>query len=166
VSAVDAVLTAEQFRDVIGHFATGVTVITTWEDGEPCGTTANAVTSLCVEPPMLLVCMNEQSATGRAIAASGAFGVSILAEGQDALARRFATKAPDKFTGVDIATGPAGQPLLADALAHLECRVSERVRAGTHTVFLANVERATTAAGAPLAYFRGRFGRLELSPAE
>jgi flavin reductase (DIM6/NTAB) family NADH-FMN oxidoreductase RutF len=157
-------LASEQFRDVIGHFATGVTVVTAWEDGHPVGTTANAVSSLCLEPPMLVVCLNEQSATGAAIARCGAFGVSILAEGQDEVARRFATKAPDKFSGVPMTTGAAGQPLLAEALAHLECRVSERVRAGTHTVFLADVEGATRGTGAPLAYFRGRFGRLELAP--
>jgi flavin reductase (DIM6/NTAB) family NADH-FMN oxidoreductase RutF len=158
-------MTSDEFRDVIGHFPTGVTVVTTWDDGEPLGTTASAVSALCAEPPMVLVCLNELSSTGSAIGRTGAFGISILAEGQDELARRFATKSADKFAGLEFTTAPGGQPLLAGALAHLECRVSERVLAGTHTVFLADVERGTKGDGTPLAYYRGRFGRLELAPA-
>jgi flavin reductase (DIM6/NTAB) family NADH-FMN oxidoreductase RutF len=157
-------LTAGEFRDVIGHFASGVTVITTAVDGRPHGTTASAVTSLALEPPMLLVCMNRESATGRAMADSGAFAVNILGEDHGELAIRFARKGGDKFGGVELDRGEAGQPLLAGAIAHLECRVTERVAAGTHIVFIAEVEAATAQPGAPpLAYFRGRFGRLELA---
>jgi 4-nitrophenol 2-monooxygenase / 4-nitrocatechol 4-monooxygenase, reductase component len=157
-------LTAAEFRDVIGHFASGVTVITTTADGRPLGTTASAVTSLALEPPMLLVCMNRDSATGRAMAGAGAFAVNILGEEHGELAVRFARKGGDKFAGVELDRGEAGQPLLAGAIAHLECRVTEQVAAGTHIVFIAEVVAATAQPGAPpLAYFRGRFGRLELA---
>lgn len=155
-------LSPDEFRDVIGHFATGVTVVTALHDGRPYGTTASAVTSLSLEPPMLLVCMNKESATGAAMDASAQFGVNILEEGQADLAVRFATKASDKFDGVPTTTGVWGEPLLAEALATLECRVVERTTGGTHVVFFGEVEHAAARSGAPLAYFRGRFGRLEL----
>jgi 4-nitrophenol 2-monooxygenase / 4-nitrocatechol 4-monooxygenase, reductase component len=157
-------LTPGEFRNVIGHFASGVTVITATADGRRHGTTASAVTSLALEPPMLLVCMNRESATGVAMASTGAFAVNILGEEHGELAIRFARKGLDKFEGVEIAEGARGQPLLAGAIAHLECRVTEQVAAGTHTVFIAEVEAATAQVGAPpLAYYRGRFGRLEIA---
>src|SRR5262245_30288506 len=157
-------LEPSEFRNVIGHFASGVTVITTTADGRRHGTTASAVTSLALEPPMLLVCMNRESATGVAMASTGAFAVNILGEAHGELAIRFARKGQDKFDGVEIAEGDCGQPLLAGAIAHLECRVTEQVAAGTHTVFIAEVEAATAQVGAPpLAYYRGRFGRLEIA---
>jgi flavin reductase (DIM6/NTAB) family NADH-FMN oxidoreductase RutF len=156
------VVTADAFRNVMGHFATGVTVITTVDEGRPLGTTANAISSLCLEPPMLVVCLNRESVTGRAIDRVGSFGVTILASEQGELARRFATKDDDKFAGVEVVRGAGGQPLLAGALAHLEGEVVEAVAAGTHTVFLARVVSAQGHAGAPLAYYRGRFADLDL----
>jgi flavin reductase (DIM6/NTAB) family NADH-FMN oxidoreductase RutF len=153
-------LTPQAFRDVIGHFASGVTVITTAVDGTPYGTTASAVTSLSLEPPMMLICMNRSSATGQAVMRSGAFAVNILGEGDDELARRFAGKGDDKFAGVQVETGEHGQPLLVDALAQLVCRVTQPVEAGTHVVFIAEVHEATARPGEPLAYYRGKFGRL------
>lgn len=153
-------LTPQAFRDVIGHFASGVTVITTTLDGVRHGTTASAVSSLSLEPPMLLVCMNRSSATGQALLRSGAFAVNILGEGDDELARRFAGKGDDKFAGVAVDTGEHGQPLLLDALAQLVCRVTQQVEVGTHIVFFAEVHEATARPGEPLAYYRGKFGRL------
>jgi flavin reductase (DIM6/NTAB) family NADH-FMN oxidoreductase RutF len=155
-------LTADEFRDVIGHFASGVTVITTSVDGQAYGTTASAVASLSLEPPSLLICMNLESATGQAVARAGRFAVNILGEDHGELALRFARKGGDKFAGVALTGGEHGQPLLAEALASLVCRVTERVAAGTHVVFIGEVEEATARPGAPLAYFRGRFGRLAL----
>ena len=156
-------LTSDEFRDVISHFASGVTVITALDDGRAYGTTASAVTSLSLEPPMLLICMNKQSETGRAVAHSKRFGVNILGANQVDLAERFARKGDDKFTGVPVTPGTWGEPLFDDALATLECRVTEETTGGTHYVFLAEVESAAARGGAPLAYFRGEFGRLELT---
>jgi flavin reductase (DIM6/NTAB) family NADH-FMN oxidoreductase RutF/DNA-binding GntR family transcriptional regulator len=154
-------LDSEEFRDVIGRFASGVTVITADHEGRRYGTTASAVSSLSLEPAMLLVCLNRSSSTGQVIAAARRFAVNILAEGQADAAMRFAGKG-DKFAGQPVVRGIAGQPLLEDALANLECRVVEEVTGGTHSVFLAEVEHATGRQGTPLAYFRGQFGRLEL----
>jgi 4-nitrophenol 2-monooxygenase / 4-nitrocatechol 4-monooxygenase, reductase component len=155
-------LSSDEFRDIIGRFASGVTVITAQHEGTPFGTTASAVSSLSLEPPMLLVCLNKSSTTGQAIAQARHFAVNILGEGQADAAMRFAGKG-DKFAGARIVAGAAGEPLLEDALANLECRVVEEVTGGTHSVFLAEVEHATGRQGAPLAYFRGQFGRLELA---
>ncbi len=148
------------YRDVIGRFASGVTVITTTVDGAPVGTTASAVSSLSLEPPMVLVCLNKTSDTQAALLKSGAFCVNILAEGQEDMAYQFARKG-DKFGGTTFDAGIDGVPVLRGTLAHLECRVAETVTGGTHTVFLAHVAVAAGHEGAPLTYFRGRFGRLE-----
>jgi flavin reductase (DIM6/NTAB) family NADH-FMN oxidoreductase RutF len=163
-------LPSEQFRDVIGHFASGVTVITAVHDGREFGTTASAVTSLSLEPPMVLICMNRTSETGRAISATGRFAINILSESQPEAARRFAGKGDDKFAGTATTPGAWGEPLIDDALATLECRVVEDTTGGTHWVFLAEVDHASSRPGTPLAYFRGEFhtlSRLEkLTPQE
>lgn len=149
------------FRDVIGRFASGVTVITTRAEGRDFGTTASAVSSLSMDPPMLLVCLNTESETQRAIHASMRFAVNILGEDQAEVAYRFAKKAGSKFVEGDIVRAPTDVPMLAQAIARLECHVREKVGAATHTVFLAEVEHASGEEGSPLTYFRGRFGRFE-----
>jgi flavin reductase (DIM6/NTAB) family NADH-FMN oxidoreductase RutF/DNA-binding FadR family transcriptional regulator len=160
-------MTPKEFRDIIGHFASGVTVITALHDGHAFGATASAVSSLSLEPPMVLICLNKTSTTQQAVAGSGRFAVNILGEDQADEAMRFATKkAADKFKGLSVVDGEWGEPLLGDALAILECRVVEEVTGGTHSVFLAEVDRASARTGTPLAYFRGQFGRLQLEQDE
>jgi flavin reductase (DIM6/NTAB) family NADH-FMN oxidoreductase RutF/DNA-binding GntR family transcriptional regulator len=161
VNPDDAVVEQQIFRDVIGRFASGVTVITTSVDETQFGTTASAVSSLSLDPPMLLVCLNKSSETQAAVLQAGCFCVNILAEGQEALAFQFAKKG-DKFADISFDRGRNGSPVLQGALAHLECDVHETVTGGTHTVFLGRVTVATGREGAPLTYFRGRFGRLEI----
>lgn len=156
-------LGSDEFRHVIGHFASGVTVVTTTLDGKPFGTTASAVTSLSLEPPLVLIAMNQESATGAAIAQQGSFAINILGEEHGEIAVNFARKGGDKFAAVELADGRHTGPLLADALAHVECRVTEQVTAGTHTIFIAQALVASARPGAPLAYFRGKFGRLEIA---
>ncbi|HEX6443471.1 MAG TPA: flavin reductase, partial [Streptosporangiales bacterium] len=154
---------AHLFRHVIGHFASGVTVVTVRSDGADYGVTANAVSSLSLDPPMLLVCLNLNSVTQQAVTREGSFVVNILGEDQADLAHRFAQRRPDKFDGVPVRTSRLGHPALADVLACLECRVVEDIVGGTHRVFLAEVVHAESQPGSPLAYFRGRFGRIELA---
>jgi 4-nitrophenol 2-monooxygenase / 4-nitrocatechol 4-monooxygenase, reductase component len=157
-------LDAELFRKVMGHFASGVTVVTARHEGIDHGMTANAVSSLSLEPPMLLVCVNSETATAAAIAGAGAFGVNILNEHQGEVAERFAGRhSPSKFERLAISRGELGSPLLEDGLARIECGVKEEVTGGTHTVFLGEVRHAEALPGAPLAYFRGEFGRIESS---
>jgi flavin reductase (DIM6/NTAB) family NADH-FMN oxidoreductase RutF len=162
VESTPAGVTPDEFRHVMGHFATGVTVVTALHEGARFGTTASAVASLSLEPPMLLVCLSKESATGKAIERAGAFAVNILCDGQGELARNFARKGGDKFDGIDASEGVRGQPLLGGALAQLECHVAEAVTGGTHWVFFGLIEHANAFGGAPLAYFRGQYGRLEL----
>ncbi len=154
------------FRETIGHFATGVAVITTASGGRRFGMTASAVTSLSLDPPMLLVCINRLAPTCAAVAERGTFAVNILTEDQGALAERFARPSRDKFAGVEVDDGVTGAPLLASSLARIECRVAEQVTGGSHTVFLGEVVAAEAAQGSPLTYFRGRFGRLDLAEDE
>lgn len=156
----------EVFRHVIGHFASGVTVVTAAEGGRRYGMTASAVTSLSLEPPMLLVCMNHRTRTQAVVSRTGRFAVNILGEEHGLVAERFAlpthgTADGDKFAGLVTVNGRTGTPLLADALAHLECRVTRAVTGGSHRVFLAEVVHARAGAGAPLTYYRGRFGRFQ-----
>jgi flavin reductase (DIM6/NTAB) family NADH-FMN oxidoreductase RutF/DNA-binding GntR family transcriptional regulator len=150
------------FRQVIGNFASGVTVITTREQDTNYGLTASAVTSLTLEPPMLLVCINKHTVTQAVISRTRTFGVNILDQDQAHLAYQFAKPQSDKFQGVDFSYGSLGVPLLTGALARIECRVAADVEAGTHRVFLAEVERAEANQGTPLTYFRGTFGRFEM----
>ena len=155
-------LSSQEFRDIIGHFASGVTVVTTRTNDEDFGTTASAVCSLSTEPPMVLICMNRQSTTGQAIVESRTFAINVLNEGQTSVAEDFARSVPNKFANIRVTRGALGQPLLPDALAHLECRVTEETYGGTHIVFLAEVENATAHSGTPLAYYRGHFGRIAI----
>src|SRR6478609_8722202 len=141
------------FRRVIGSFMSGVVVITTSaDDGTPHGMTVSAVSSLSLDPPMLLVCLHSASATQEAVRKSGRFAVNILAEDQGKLAERFARPSPTgKFAGVHIREGLTGVPVLEGALAVVECRVAEAVTGGTHRVFLGQVLHAEATEGSPLA---------------
>jgi flavin reductase (DIM6/NTAB) family NADH-FMN oxidoreductase RutF/DNA-binding GntR family transcriptional regulator len=151
------------FRQVIGNFMSGVVVITTRHEGQNHGMTVSAISSLSLEPPMLLVCLNARSGTQEAVRQAGTFGVNILAEHQGHIAEHFARSGADKFAGLAVRSGYTGVPLLADALAVVECRVANVVTAGTHRVFLAEVVHAQADEGSPLAYFRGKFGRFEIA---
>jgi len=109
------------FRQVIGNFASGVTVITTREQDTNYGLTASAVTSLTLEPPMLLVCINKNTGTQAVISRTRTFGVNILDQDQAHLAYQFAKSQTDKFQGVDFSYGTSGVPLLTGTLARIEC---------------------------------------------
>ena len=151
----------EVFKNVVGHFASGVTVLTTVEGDELFGTTASAVSMLSMDPPMMLICLNRSSSTHDAIIRSRVYGINILTAEQGQLARHFGQKNVDKFGGVSYDLSREGVPLLHGALATMVCTVSETAQGGTHTIFLGNVTEAHASAGEPLAYFRGTFGRLE-----
>jgi flavin reductase (DIM6/NTAB) family NADH-FMN oxidoreductase RutF len=151
----------EIFRDVIGHFASGVTIVTACHGGHDHGVTANAVSSLSLEPPMLLVCINRASRSHGAVSRCGSFAVNILREGQEELAQLFATRRDDKFAGLELERGELGHPLIEGTLAQLECSVAEGAAGGTHSIFLAHVRQATRDEGLPLLYYRGGFGRFE-----
>lgn len=157
----DAPVTSAAFRDVIGRFATGVTVVTTRDDDGDHGMTASAVSSLSLEPPMLLVCMHRRSRTGDAVRNSGRFTVNVLAEDQAVAAQRFAMPVEDKFAGIATTRSPQGTLLLDGCLAHIDCVVEDMLAAATHHIVTGRVQRVAARNGAPLAYFRGQFGQLQ-----
>ena len=116
------------FRDVAGYFASGVTVITTISGTGPAGTTASAVTSLSMEPPMMLMCLNQSSSTHDQVLESGIFAVNILARNQGDTAMAFARKGADKFSGISWTPASNGAPLVDGSLATIACRVVETDR--------------------------------------
>ena len=148
------------FREAIGHFATGVTVITTLHDGKPAGMTASAVASLSLDPVLLLVCIANRLPTHTAIEGARRFVVNVLGEGQEELALHFARPAEDKFAGVTLDTAHA-LPVLAEAIAFFVCDVRERFPGGDHSIFTGLVrECGATRGRRPLLYFRSGFGTL------
>jgi flavin reductase (DIM6/NTAB) family NADH-FMN oxidoreductase RutF len=159
-SKVAQPLDPAEFRKAVGHFASGVTVVTAEREGQQFGATISAVSSLCAEPPMVLVCLNRRLGTHAAIQASGHFTINILGEGHSDLALGFATAGADKFRDVDWVPTRYGAHLTG-AIAHLFCRVVDGVDGGTHRIFVAEVVEAVTGSThGPLSYFRGRFGRF------
>lgn len=156
-------LDAATFRHVVGHLASGVTVVTTRTPEGGFGMTASSVTSLSVNPPMILVCLHRASSTTTAVSRSGRYAVNILGQGDEYLAQQFAAPSQDKFAGIGLVRSDLDVPLLADALAHIECEVAEEVTGGTHAIFLGRVTAAKATGGSPLTYFRGGFGRFEFA---
>jgi len=156
-------LDPQHFRHVVGHLASGVTVVTTRMDGEAYGMTASSVTSLSLAPPMMLACLNRATPTTQAVSRSGRYAVNVLGQGHAHLAQQFAVPSDDKFKGVEVLEGRHRVPLLAGALAHIECEVVEEITGGTHSIFVGRVLLATAGQGEPLTYFRGGFGRFEFA---
>jgi flavin reductase (DIM6/NTAB) family NADH-FMN oxidoreductase RutF len=155
------VISADEFRRTLSHFASGVTTITTLDaDGKPTGLTASAFTSVSLEPPLILVCVDHKSQSYPSIRERGRFAVNVLGLDQEAISKRFASTRPDKFEGVPYRLGEVGVPLVEGALAQLECVTVSAHVAGDHTIFVGRVEQAHVGAGEPLIYFRGRYDRL------
>lgn len=144
----------DEFRNAIGHFPTGVAVVTTAVDGEGHGATVSALASLSLEPPMLLVCLKHTSRTLSAIRRRGSFAVHLLAEDQAHVAAHFATREGAKITPPDGETPPR----VPGAIGAIECEVESMVRGGSHLVVTAVVRRVEMSGGRPLTYYRGRFG--------
>ena len=162
-SSIEPDVDSGTFRHVVGHLASGVTVVTTTNSDGNFGMTASSVTSLSAQPPMMLACLNQSAPTSKAVSSAGKFAVNILGQGHEHLATQFAVPSEDKFKDVGLMDSVLGVPLLGEALAHLECEVVEEMTGGTHTIFLGRVLRATAREGAPLTYFRGGFGRFEFA---
>jgi flavin reductase (DIM6/NTAB) family NADH-FMN oxidoreductase RutF len=151
----------QEFRRVLGHFAAGVTIVTTvGDDGKPYGLTATAVTSVSLEPPLVLVCVDKRSDSHPHFHTSQVFAVNLLAADHEPLSRRFAVSGGDKFDGLAMRRGSTSAPLLADALGYIECRTVNVIDAGDHTIFLGQVEAADAREGEPLVYFRGAYRQI------
>ena len=148
-------------RRVAGHFPTGVTVVTTTYEGRPCGITVNSFTSVSLEPPLILVSISRKARAHVCLEATGRFAVNVLSEGQEAIARLFASTAEEKFAGLVVRPSPLGNPLLDGIYAWLDCEVVAR-HAGvrTHTIYVARVDALASGPGRPLVFHVGAYTRL------
>ena len=150
-----------ELRRVMGHFATGVTVITTREaNGAPTGFTANAVTSVSLDPPLILICVDKTADSYPAFQESGVFVVNVLAEEQEDVSRRFATKGKGKFDGVGYRLDESGCAVLENSIAHVECRIVQTHDAGDHTIYVAEVESGDARELPPLLFYRGGYRKI------
>jgi 3-hydroxy-9,10-secoandrosta-1,3,5(10)-triene-9,17-dione monooxygenase reductase component len=151
----------DRFREVLGHFATGVTVITAMEEGIPVGFTCQAFSSLSLEPPLVALAPGKSSTSWPRIRQAGRFSVNILAEDQEAICRDFAVSGGDKFASVAWRPGTNGAPLLDGSLAWIECDLLLTHDAGDHELVIGQVTGLGVDQGArPLLYYRGGFGRF------
>lgn len=154
---------AARFRQVLGHFGTGVAVITTLHQGQPFGFTAQSFTSVSLEPPLVAVCPSRRSASWPRMESEGAFCANVLSSGQEATARVFATPGADRFAGVGwTASSATGSPVLAGILAWVDCRLHAVHDGGDHLIVVGRVvdlgvEEDTAA---PLLFYRGGYGRF------
>ena len=130
---------AAQFRSVLGHFCTGVTVITGADDGRPAGFACQAFAALSLTPPLVLFCPATSSRTWPAIANSGYFCVNVLSAGQQGIARRFGVSGAEKFAGLSWSPSSSGAPVLAGALTWVECAVAAVHEAGDHYLVVGRV---------------------------
>jgi 3-hydroxy-9,10-secoandrosta-1,3,5(10)-triene-9,17-dione monooxygenase reductase component len=150
-----------EFRQLLGRFATGVTVVTVLlPDGRPAGMTANSLSSVSLSPPLLSLCIDHAAELYAPLLAAPAFIVNILEASQESLSRRFAAKEVDRFDGIGYHPSPRGQPVLDGALAWIECVPHARCEAGDHTILIGRLLGGGTTDGAPLIYFRGGYAGL------
>jgi len=156
-------LDAREIRNVMGHFATGVTVITTSDiTGKPFGLTVNSFTSLSLNPPLVVVCVDKTVDCYSCFDESKVFAVNVLSEDQEELSRRFATKGIEKFAGIQWRMGEHGLPLLDGVIGTIECKVTRSYEGGDHTIFLGEILSATAKGDRPLLFFKGTYHRLPL----
>jgi len=150
-----------RFRQAMGHFASGVTVVTTAAGSELYGMTVSSFSSLSLNPPLVLICIDKSVPTHDILKHAGCFVVNILEERQEHLSRRFATTANDKFKGVAWHTGKLGLPVLDNTLAAIECSLRDTLNGGDHTIFIGEVVDAEVREGAPLLYYRRGYHELK-----
>jgi flavin reductase (DIM6/NTAB) family NADH-FMN oxidoreductase RutF len=159
-TALDAAaLDIGELRRALGSFATGVAVATTLDSGgKPKGFTANSFTSVSLDPPLVLVCVDKAASCYPAFAGSHHFGINILSHGQQHVSKTFASKLADKFEGMPWMSGVTGSPIFPDATAWLDCKLHQRIEAGDHLIVIGEVLSFGHAPTQPaLGYHRGGY---------
>ncbi len=160
----EALAKAQHFRDVLGRFATGVTVVTSSSDGNPIGMTAQSFAAVSLSPPMVLFCPAKTSRAWPLMEAAGFFCVNLLAEDQEDLSVRMATKADEKFEGVRWSPAKSGAPLIEGVLGHVDCTVHAVHEAGDHYVVIGRVQALELGdKDSPLLFYKGEYGRFASS---
>ena len=151
---------SSQQRKIFGHFATGVTVVTTDGEGGPHGLTANAVASLSLNPPLVLVAVEKKAQTFGYLKRNGCFAVNILRVDQEGLSRRFATPGPKEFSDLKLREGETGAPILAECLAFVDCKLVDVLPGGDHEIFVGEILAGEIHGGEPLLYYAGHYRRV------
>ena len=158
---VDRAFDAARFRQVLGHFPTGVTVVTAVNGDTPVGLAVGSFTSVSLEPPLVAFCPAKSSSSWPKIREAGSFCVNILAESQEHVCRAFASKAADKFEGLGWRKGTRNVPVLADVLAWIVCEIDAVHEAGDHDIVVGRVlELEVEQESGPLVFYRGGYGRF------
>jgi flavin reductase (DIM6/NTAB) family NADH-FMN oxidoreductase RutF len=147
-------------RQIMGRLATGVTVVSTKAGDDGWGMTANAVTSLSLEPPLVLVAVVRDSQTHTYLQDSRFFAVNILSEEQEELSNRFAFKGPKDFSDLEVETAITGAPILKDAIGWVDCRLTEILPGGDHDIFIGEIVAGDVGDGRPLIFHEGKYRRL------
>ena len=150
-----------RFREVLGHFATGITIVTATDEGEPVGFSCQSFAALSLDPPMVILAPAKSSTSWPRIARAGAFCVNILGEHQEAVCRAFAVSGGDKFDGVGWTPGVTGSPLIDGSLATVECTLGAIYEGGDHELVTGHVVDMEIGKGLPLIFYRSGFGRFE-----
>ena len=154
-------ITNEEFRRALSRFASGVTVVTLRDkDGMPHGITVSAFSSVSMNPPLILVCIDKNAGSHQAFHESERFVVNILSENQSEHSDQFASKIPDKFINIHHHENVEGIPVLKNALVNLGCRLVSDFIAGDHTVFVGEIEKAHVNEGSPLVYYQGNYRKI------
>lgn len=151
-----------EFRQLLGRFASGVTVLTVATgDGRPMGMTATSLSSVSLKPPLISVCVDREAELHDVIVKAPDFVVNVLGSSQETLARRFSDQHEDRFDGVGYHLSPEGLVLLDGALAHVVCERYAEYPGGDHTIILGQVVGGSTGDGRPLLYYRGGYAALD-----
>lgn len=159
----DPVFDQKDFRTTMGQFCTGVVIATGAPDGVPAGFAAQSFVSLSLDPPLIAICPAKTSTSWPKLREAGAFCVNMLHASQVDVCNNFAKSGGDKFSDLAWRPGTTGAPVLADALAWVECTLENEIEAGDHTIAIGRVqayERLDEAAG-PLLFFRGKYGEFD-----
>lgn len=151
----------DEFRDALGRFASGVTIVTASSKTGEGGMTVTAFSSLSLIPPLVLICIDHQARMYRVLENASHFAVNVLDASQEALARRFADPGRDRFDGVVFHRAGSGVPILDGVLVTIECRLADAYPGGDHTIFVGLVESTNVREGQPLIYYRGSYSGLE-----
>jgi flavin reductase (DIM6/NTAB) family NADH-FMN oxidoreductase RutF len=155
-------VSAEQFREGLRHWASGVTIVTSCSGERIHGMTVSAFSSVSLDPPLVLVCADKASITQSLIAESGVFAVNVLAKGQESLSNRFASKKDEhrRFEGVAWGRAVTGSPILPGVLVALDCKVVAAHDAGDHVIYVGSVESLSARQDEPLVYHVGSYRAL------
>lgn len=147
-------------RQIFGRLATGITVVTTVAEAQPWGMTANAVTSLSLDPPLVLVAVGKHGKSAAKFKAGGCLAINILRDDQEAVSRSFAADGQTGFAEIKATTAVTGAPVFETSLGYVDCRLKEILPGGDHDIFIGEIVAGEAREGQPLLYFAGKYAQL------